>query len=88
MTAQAVADDLDITRNAVYQHITSLKKNGALPDTRQREDVAGDPLALAAQAVEHAERRIEQIDAEMSRLKEEREQLTQYVKRNRDLVLA
>lgn len=89
MKPAEVADDLGISRNAVYQHITSLKRAGALDD--QRRSAALHELGVfdqAADVVARAQDRLTEITEQETQLKEERSQLEAFIKRNRDLVQA
>lgn len=89
MKPAEVGDDLGISRNAVYQHITSLKRAGVLEDQRQAalhddEDV----FDQATHLIQRAEARIEELTEQEAQIKAERERLAAYVKRNRDLLPA
>lgn len=88
MKPAEVAEDLGISRNAVYQHITSLKRAGVLEDQRREAALDDDVFGSVAQVVARAERRIVEITEQEAQLKQEREQLAAFVKRNRDLIPA
>lgn len=81
-----IADELGISRNAVYQHISKLRRMGLLSGrshTPQRQPVRADPLRSVQETIQEFARRLQsQIDAidqrgleleqELKRLHEER----------------
>lgn len=83
-----IADDLGISRNAVYQHITSLKRAGVLDDQRRKAALSDDVFGSVAEVVARAEARIVEITEQETQLKAEKAQLEAFVKRNRDLLPA
>lgn len=88
MKPAEIADDLGISRNAVYQHVTSLKRAGALDDQRRAAALSDDVFGTVAEVVARAEARITEITEQEAQLQTEREQLTAFVERNRDLLPA
>jgi predicted ArsR family transcriptional regulator len=91
MTPAEIADNLGVSRNAVYQHIGRLKRDGIIPDdgphlheagtrTRRRNARAHDEQESVVGEVEQlASRmraRLEAIDEQERALTREREQIT------------
>jgi predicted transcriptional regulator len=88
MKPAEVAEDLGISRNAVYQHITSLKRAGVLDDTRRQAALDDDVFGSATHLLARAEARIAEITEQETQLKQEKAQLEAFVKRNKDLLPA
>lgn len=91
MTPKQIADDLGVTRNSVYQHITRLRREGYLDEadprfagvaSHARVDGATDVLAAAEKLVERARARLTEIGAEELRLADERAQVEAFIARN------
>jgi DNA-binding CsgD family transcriptional regulator len=88
MKPQQIADDLEISRNAVYQHITSLKKAGVLEGQQRAAALGEDVFGSVAAVVTRAERRVAEITEQETRLAQEKQQLEAFIERNRDLLPA
>jgi transposase len=84
MGAREIGDDLGISRNAVYQQIGKLRRDGVLPDG----DSSGPILDEVARLVTRSRARLDEITQEETALAEERDQITGLLARLIDVVPA
>jgi predicted transcriptional regulator len=82
MAPKDIADDLGITRNAVYQHIGRLKREGVIPDdaprpraTRARRASQAGVLDAAERFINEQRARLDAIEAQEAELRAERAQI-------------